>query len=105
MSADVLSTSVADEIAVVTLGSANRIYFDAEMGDMLTEALDGFAGDPNIRVVIVTGGAPFVIIPSLRLSASQSPCVPPVASGLRTQPTIRVSWTRRSRCARACQNL
>jgi enoyl-CoA hydratase len=58
MSADVLSTSVAEGIAVVTLGSANRIYFDAEMGDMLTEALDGFAGDPNIRVVIVTGGAP-----------------------------------------------
>ena len=58
MSADVLSTSVADGIAVVTLGSANRIYFDAEMGDMLTEALDGFAGDSNIRVVIVTGGAP-----------------------------------------------
>jgi enoyl-CoA hydratase/carnithine racemase len=58
MSTDVLSASVADGIAVVTLGSANRIYFDAEMGDMLTEALDGFAGDRNIRVVIVTGGAP-----------------------------------------------
>src|SRR4030081_3198901 len=28
------------------------------MGDALTEALDGFAGDPNVRVVIVTGGAP-----------------------------------------------
>jgi enoyl-CoA hydratase len=58
MNADVLSTNVADGIAVITLGSAKRIYFDAEMGDALTEALDRFAGDPDIRVVIVTGGAP-----------------------------------------------
>ena len=57
MNADVLTTRAADGIAVITLGSANRIYFDAEMGDALTEALDGFAGDPNVRVVIVTGGA------------------------------------------------
>ncbi len=28
------------------------------MGDALTEALDGYAGDPNVRVVVVTGGAP-----------------------------------------------
>src|SRR3989442_13462633 len=58
MNADVLTTSAADAIEVITLGSAKRIYFDAEMGDALTEALDGFAGDPNVRVVIVTGGAP-----------------------------------------------
>jgi enoyl-CoA hydratase/carnithine racemase len=58
MSADVLSTNLADGIAVITLGSARRIYFDQEMGDALTGALDRFAGDPNIRVVIVTGGAP-----------------------------------------------
>src|SRR5437667_4835756 len=58
MNADVLTTRAADGIAVVTLGSAKRIYFDAEMGDALTEALDGFAGDPNVRVVVVTGGAP-----------------------------------------------
>ncbi len=58
MNADVLSTNVADGIAVITLGSARRIYFDQEMGDALTEALDGFAGDLNVRVVIVTGGAP-----------------------------------------------
>jgi len=58
MNADVLTTGVADGIAVITLGSAKRIYFDSEMGDALTAALDGFAGDPNIRVVIVTGGAP-----------------------------------------------
>src|SRR6058998_1665524 len=58
MNADVLTTRVADGIAVITLGSPKRIYFDAEMGDALTEALDGFAGDPNVRVVIVTGGAP-----------------------------------------------
>src|SRR5713101_3619398 len=58
MNADVLTTRAADGIAVITLGSAKLIYFDAEMGDTLTEALDGFAGDPNVRVVIVTGGAP-----------------------------------------------
>ncbi len=44
MNSDVLTTTVADGIAVITLGSAGRIYFDAEMGDALTEALDGFAG-------------------------------------------------------------
>jgi enoyl-CoA hydratase len=58
MSSNVLTTRAADGIAVLTLGSANRIYFGAEMGDALTEALGGFAGDPNVRVVIVTGGAP-----------------------------------------------
>src|ERR1700681_4055821 len=58
MNADVLTTRAADGIAVITLGSAKRIYFDAEMGDALTQALEEFAGDPNIRVVIVTGGAP-----------------------------------------------
>jgi enoyl-CoA hydratase/carnithine racemase len=31
---------------------------DEEMGDALTDALDGFAGDANVRVVVVTGGAP-----------------------------------------------
>jgi enoyl-CoA hydratase len=58
MSADVLTTRVADGIAVVTLGSARHIYFDAEMGDVLTAALEKLAGDTNVRVVIVTGGAP-----------------------------------------------
>src|SRR6266576_1962084 len=58
MNADVLTTRVADGIAVITLGSARRIYFDQEMGDALTEALDGFAGDPKVRVVVITGGAP-----------------------------------------------
>ena len=57
MNADVLTTRAADAIAVITLGSAKRIYFDAEMGDALTEALDRFAGDPNVRVVVVTGGS------------------------------------------------
>ncbi len=58
MNADVLTTKVSDGNAVITLGSAKRLYFNAEMGDALTEALDQFAGDPNVRVVIVTGGAP-----------------------------------------------
>src|SRR5712672_4242713 len=58
MNADVLTTRVDDGISVITLGSPNRIYFDAEMGDVLTEVLDRFAGDANVRVVVVTGGAP-----------------------------------------------
>jgi enoyl-CoA hydratase len=58
MNADVLTTRVADGIAVITLGNPRRIYFDAEMGDALTQALDRFAGDPKVRVVIITGGAP-----------------------------------------------
>src|SRR5260221_10146012 len=56
--ADVLTTKVTDGIALITLGSPKRIYFDAEMGDALTEALERFAGDSNVRVVVVTGGAP-----------------------------------------------
>jgi hypothetical protein len=40
LNADVLTTRVADGIAVVSLGSAKRIYFDEEMGDTLTEALE-----------------------------------------------------------------
>src|SRR5579862_2881410 len=58
MNADVLTTKVTDGIALITLGSPKRIYFDAEMGDALTEALEGFAGDVKVRAVIVTGGAP-----------------------------------------------
>src|SRR3977135_843579 len=69
MNAEVLTTRAADGIAVITLGSAKRIYFDAEMGDALTEALDGFAGDSNVRVVIVTGGAPVYFIPHFNIAA------------------------------------
>ncbi len=58
MNTDVLTTKVTEGIAVITLGSPKRMYFDAEMGDMLTEKLQEFAGDPSIRVVILTGGAP-----------------------------------------------
>jgi enoyl-CoA hydratase len=69
MNANVLSTNVADRIAVITLGSATRIYFDEEMGDALTEALDGFAGDPNIRAVVVTGGAPCYFVRHYNITA------------------------------------
>src|SRR5260370_12079834 len=58
MNADVLTTKVTDGIALITLGSPKRIYFDAEMGDALTEALEGFAGDVKARGGIVTGRAP-----------------------------------------------
>jgi enoyl-CoA hydratase/carnithine racemase len=58
MNLDVLTARAADGIAVITLGSAKRMYFDAEMGEALTAALENFAGDPNVRVVVVTGGTP-----------------------------------------------
>src|SRR6476469_2710284 len=67
--ADVLTTRVDGGIAVITLGSARRIYFDEEMGDALTEVLDGFAGDPNVRFVVVTGGAPGYFIRHFSVAA------------------------------------
>jgi enoyl-CoA hydratase len=69
MNADVLTTRVADGIAVITLGSARRIYMDDEMGVALTEALDGFAGNANVRVVVVTGGAPGYFIRHFTIAA------------------------------------
>src|SRR5580704_18120400 len=108
MNTDVLTTKVTEGIAVITMGSAKRMYFDAEMGDALTESLQEFAGDHKVRVVIVTGGAPgyfnrhFSILP---LSNSLKPCAPPVASGPTTQPTTADSSTRLWHCARACPSL
>jgi enoyl-CoA hydratase/carnithine racemase len=55
---DVLSTRTADGIAIVTLGSEKRIFFDTEMSNALLEALTALAGDDAVRVVVVTGGAP-----------------------------------------------
>src|SRR5438445_11453200 len=69
MNVDVLTTRVADGIAVIALGSTRRIYFDEEMGDALTAALDGFAGDANVRVVVVTGGAPGYFIRHYSIAA------------------------------------
>src|SRR6266446_4352193 len=77
------------------------------MGDALTETLDGFAGDPNARVVVVTGGAPgyfnrhfnipalIEIAESLRASGRQWPENATYNGGSSTRP-----W----RSARACQN-
>jgi len=58
MDADVLTTRVVDGIAVLTLGTERRIYIDQETSDALFEALSKCAGDPDIRVVIVTGAGP-----------------------------------------------
>ena len=58
MKTDILTTEVIDEIAVVKLGSPKKMYFDMAMGDALTEELQAFAGDPHVRVVIITGGTP-----------------------------------------------
>jgi enoyl-CoA hydratase len=58
MNTDALTTKLVDRIAVITLGSPKQPYFNAAMGDALTEELQTFAGDPNVRVVVITGGAP-----------------------------------------------
>src|SRR5258707_1276481 len=47
MNADVLATRVDDGIAVITLGSATRIYFDEEMRDALTDILMGQPVNPR----------------------------------------------------------
>ena len=56
MKTDTLTTEVIDKIAVVTLGSPRKMYFDIAMGDALTEELEVFAGNPDVHVVIITGG-------------------------------------------------
>jgi enoyl-CoA hydratase/carnithine racemase len=60
MNADVLGTRVANGIATVTLGSAKRIYFDAEMSEALTATLVDLAGDSKVRVVVVTVARPAI---------------------------------------------
>ena len=57
-SSEVISMRVEDSVAVLTLGSPTRIYFDPEMSDALLEAMTALAGDEAVRVVVVTGGAP-----------------------------------------------
>jgi enoyl-CoA hydratase/carnithine racemase len=69
MDANVLTTTVENAIAVITLGSAQRIYFDEEMGDSLTTALEELAGNPAVRVVVVTGGAPGYFIRHFSISS------------------------------------
>src|ERR1700687_5264761 len=78
---DVLTTRVTDRIAVITLGSPSRIYFDAEMGDALTAALDRYAGDSNICAVVLTGGAPGYCPHHFPSTALQQPPEPLRASG------------------------
>ena len=55
---EVVSARVADGVALVTLGSPTRIFFDPEMSDALLEAMTALATDDAVRVVVVTGGAP-----------------------------------------------
>jgi enoyl-CoA hydratase len=55
---EVLSTRVDSGVAVVTLGSEKRIFFDPEMSDALFEALSALAADDAVRAIVVTGGAP-----------------------------------------------
>ena len=88
MNSETLATKIVDGIAVVALGSPKRLYFDAEMGDALTAALERFAGDHYVRVVIVTGGAPGYFnrhfdIPSLIRIAEIPACLRPRMAGKR----------------------
>ena len=54
----VLSMRTEDHVAVVTLGSAKRIFFDPEMSEALLETLTALANDDAVRAIVVTGGAP-----------------------------------------------
>ena len=54
----VLSMRTEDSVAVVTLGSAKRIFLDPEMSEALLETLTALAGDDAVRAIVVTGGAP-----------------------------------------------
>ena len=69
MNTEVVTASVKDGIALITMGSPRRIHFDEEMGEALTEALERFAGDATVRVVIVTGGAPGYFIRHFKVAA------------------------------------
>ena len=55
---DVLSTRSEGGVAVITLGSEKRIFFDPEMSDALFDALSALATDDKVRAIVVTGGAP-----------------------------------------------
>src|SRR5580700_10275162 len=98
MDADVLTTRVVDGIAVITLGTERRIYIDQETSDALFEALSKCAGDPDIRVVIVTGAAPGSFVRHYSIPELNR-CARPVVSGQR-----RDSSMGPFRCARACPN-
>src|SRR5258706_9399013 len=69
MNTDVLTASAKDGIALITMGRPQRIHFEEEMGEALTEALDRFAGDATVRVVVVTGGAPGYFIRHFKVAA------------------------------------
>jgi len=55
---DLISTRSEASTAIVTLGSANRIYIDSEMSAALCAAMTRLAADDAIRVIVLTGGAP-----------------------------------------------
>src|ERR1700730_9178111 len=91
MKTDVLTTEVIDKIAVVTLGSPKKMYFDMAMGDALTDELQAFAGNPEVRIVIITGGTPGYFITILifpRSSRLPNKFVHRAANGRITQATI-----------------
>jgi enoyl-CoA hydratase/carnithine racemase len=58
VSSEVLSMRAEDGVALVTLGSPTRIFFDPEMSDALLEVMTALAGNEAVRVIVVTGGAP-----------------------------------------------
>ena len=108
MNADVLTTRVADGIAVITLGSAKRIYFDDGDGRRAHRGVGRIRGRPqrsrchrDWRRTRLFQSSFYI---SLRLSKSQNPCALPVASGPTTPPTMADSSTKPWRCARACQS-
>ncbi len=64
MNTNAQTTKAADRIAPITLGSPKRTYFDAEMGDALTEADDA----PAVRSL-----SPVVRFAACQIIHSHSP--------------------------------
>jgi hypothetical protein len=79
LNADVLTTSVTDGIAVVTLGAAKRIYFDEEMVTGSPRRWKDLPAIPTSGSSSSRGAHPvisFATFPSLLSCAAQSPCAP-----------------------------
>ena len=66
VSSDVLSMRAEDGVALVTLGSPTRIFFDPEMSDALLEQMTALGADEAVRVIVVTGGGPALLGSSTR---------------------------------------
>jgi len=108
MNADVLTTRVADGIAVITLGSARRIYFDAEMGDAPHRSVRRIRGRPQRSRCHRDWWRTRLFYSSLfhrcAYPPRRGPCARPVASG-RERDLHGGFLDKAIALCEACQNL